>query len=60
MIQEVSVKYQDNLREIIPMGKFGSPENILIAVKYLIESDYITGPQLILMVVYAENHLNYP
>lgn len=43
MIAEVSEEYQKIVKSKIPTGKFGDPENILNAVKFIIESDYING-----------------
>lgn len=46
MIKEVPEKYQALLKEKIPTGKFGDPKNILNAVKFLIENDYINGTSI--------------
>ena len=46
MITEVSVDYQDLVRKKIPSGKFGDPENIYNAIKFIIESEYINGTSL--------------
>ncbi|HMS32643.1 MAG TPA: SDR family oxidoreductase [Ignavibacteria bacterium] len=43
MIAEVSEEYQKIVKSKIPTGKFGDPENIHNAVKFIIESDYING-----------------
>lgn len=43
MITEVSDEFQKLVKEKIPSGKFGDPLNILNAVNFLIESDYING-----------------
>lgn len=43
MIAEVLPEFQESLRKNIPVGKFGDPENIFRAVKFLIETDYING-----------------
>lgn len=43
MISEVPKEYQDILKKKIPSGDFGEPKNILNAIKFLIENDYITG-----------------
>lgn len=43
MINEVSEEYQQIVKKKIPTGKFGDPENIFNAVKFLIQSDYING-----------------
>lgn len=46
MISEVSPQYQEIVKQKIPTGKFGNPENILNAVKFIIASDYLTGTSL--------------
>ena len=49
-------KYLSDLAEIIPLKKVGSPKNITLAVKYLIENDFVTGESLF---VDGGNHLIY-
>jgi acetoacetyl-CoA reductase/3-oxoacyl-[acyl-carrier protein] reductase len=46
MITEVNEDYQKIVKQKIPTGKFGDPENIFNAVKFIIESDYLTGTSL--------------
>jgi len=46
MIQEVPRENLDQIISMIPIGKLGDPQNILNAVKFLMESDYITGSQI--------------
>jgi len=46
MIEEVSRKYQDVLKKKILTGNFGEPENILSAIKFLRESDYVNGTSI--------------
>jgi len=46
MITEVSEDYQAIVREKIPTRKFGDPENIFNAVKFIISSDYLNGTSL--------------
>lgn len=46
MITEVSDEYQEVVKKKIPTGKFGDPKNILNALNFLIESDYINGSSL--------------
>jgi acetoacetyl-CoA reductase/3-oxoacyl-[acyl-carrier protein] reductase len=47
MFAEVPEKIQDKIRERIPMGRFGKPEEIAKAVTFLIaDGDYITGQQI--------------
>ncbi|MEO8666056.1 MAG: SDR family NAD(P)-dependent oxidoreductase [Ignavibacteria bacterium] len=46
MITEVSNEYQEIVKKKIPTGKFGDPQNIFNAVKFIIASDYLTGTSL--------------
>lgn len=46
MIRVIKHDLQERIKEKIPMGKFGDPRNIELAVRYLIESDYITGTSI--------------
>lgn len=46
MITEVSPEYQEIVKSKIPTGRFGNPENIFNAVKFIIDSDYLTGTSL--------------
>ena len=46
MITEVPPKFQEIIKSKIPTGNFGDPENILRAVKFLIETDYINGTSI--------------
>ncbi|MDZ4712046.1 MAG: SDR family oxidoreductase [bacterium] len=46
MISEVSEEYQKIVRQKIPSGKFGDPKNIMNAVKFIVNSDYLTGTSL--------------
>ncbi|MEO8446569.1 MAG: SDR family NAD(P)-dependent oxidoreductase [bacterium] len=46
MISEVSEDYQKIVKQKIPSGKFGDPKNIMNAVKFIINSDYLTGTSL--------------
>lgn len=43
MITEVSEEYQKIVKQKIPTGKFGDPENIYNAVRFIVDSDYING-----------------
>ena len=43
MIQTVKPEVQEQIRGKIPMKRFGDPRNVELAIRYLIESDYITG-----------------
>ena len=47
MFAEVPENIQDQIKERIPMGRFGKPEEIAKAVTFLIaDGDYITGQQI--------------
>jgi acetoacetyl-CoA reductase/3-oxoacyl-[acyl-carrier protein] reductase len=46
MISELSEEYQAITKNKIPTGKFGDPQNILNAVKFIIDSDYLNGTSL--------------
>lgn len=46
MITEVPPEFQTVVKDKIPTGKFGNPENILHAVNFLINCDYINGTSL--------------
>ena len=43
IINTIAPEVQQQIKEKIPMGRFGDPKNIELAVRYLIDSDYITG-----------------
>ena len=46
MINDVPKEFQKAIKERIPSGNFGDPENIFKAVKFLIEVDYINGTSI--------------
>lgn len=47
MFAEVPEKVQDQIKQRIPMGRFGKPEEIAKAVVFLVTNgDYITGQQI--------------
>lgn len=47
MFAEVPEKIQDSIKQRIPMGRFGKPEEIAKAVVFLVaDGDYITGQQI--------------
>ncbi len=46
MITEVPEAYQESLKQRIPAGDFGEPENILRAIRFLVESDYVNGTSI--------------
>jgi NAD(P)-dependent dehydrogenase (short-subunit alcohol dehydrogenase family) len=43
MIQEVPEEMQIKIKEQIPTGTFGHPDNIFNAIRFLIDSDYVNG-----------------
>jgi acetoacetyl-CoA reductase/3-oxoacyl-[acyl-carrier protein] reductase len=43
MIQEVPPAYLEQLKGQIPSGALGQPENVLQAVRFLVENDYVNG-----------------
>lgn len=46
MISEIPQKILDTIIDSIPMKKLGKPDDILRTVKYLIDTDYITGSMI--------------
>jgi len=46
MIDEVPLELQNQIKSKIPSGKFGDPQDILTAIKYLIDSPYVTGANI--------------
>lgn len=47
MLMQVPMNIQEQIKTKIPMGRFGSPEEIAKAVGFLVtEGDYITGQQI--------------
>ena len=46
MISVIKPDLQERIKENIPMRKFGDPRNIELAVRFLIESNYITGTSI--------------
>ena len=47
MFAEIPEKIQDQIKQRIPMGRFGKPEEIAKAVVFLVaDGDYITGQQI--------------
>ena len=45
-VEEVSLKYQEKMRETIPVGRFCEPEEIYNTVKYLITTPYVNGESI--------------
>ncbi len=47
MVAAIPEKAQERILKMIPMGRFGQPEDVAKAVRYLVEDgDYITGANL--------------
>jgi acetoacetyl-CoA reductase/3-oxoacyl-[acyl-carrier protein] reductase len=46
MISEVPEEYQKALKDKIPAGDFGDPENIYRTIQLIIENDYLNGTSL--------------
>lgn len=46
MINVIKPDMQERIKSTIPMKRFGDPRNIELAVRFLIESDYITGAMI--------------
>lgn len=46
MINDISTEMQDIIKAKIPSKKFGNPNEIFKAVKYLSQADYITGTNI--------------
>lgn len=43
MIRLIKPEIQEQIRQKIPFKRFGDPRNVELAIRFLIESDYITG-----------------
>jgi NAD(P)-dependent dehydrogenase (short-subunit alcohol dehydrogenase family) len=44
MVAQIPEEVQENIRKTIPLGRFGKPEDIASAVRYVVEEgDYMTG-----------------
>lgn len=46
MINVLKPELQEQIRATIPMRRFGHPRNIELAIRFLIDADYITGAVL--------------
>ena len=46
MIAEVSETFKEEIKNKIPMGDFGKPENIYNCIQFLLNSDYVTGSEI--------------
>ena len=42
-VDEVPLAYQEKMKNSIPMGRFCNPDEIYNTVRYLIETEYVTG-----------------
>ena len=45
-VEEVPLAYQEKMKTSIPIGRFCNPDEIYKTVKYLIETEYITGTDI--------------
>ena len=46
IIREVPIEFRNKLKEKIPSSEFGSPNEIYLAIKYLIEAKYVNGTSI--------------
>lgn len=46
MISEVPADIQEKMKQKIPCGRFGNPEQIWNTVNYIIENDYLNGAEI--------------
>ena len=46
LIREVPQEYQNTLKSKIMTSKFGEPQNIFNAIKFLMVTDYINGTSI--------------
>ena len=46
MINVIRPEIQEQIRERIPMKRFGHPRNVELAIRFLIECDYVTGTSI--------------
>ena len=46
MIEQVPVEIRDKIKQTIPCKQFGNPKNIVNAIKFLIDSDYVNGSSI--------------
>lgn len=46
MVDAIPEEVQESILKTIPMGRFGKPEEIAQAVRFVVENDYITGATL--------------
>lgn len=45
-VEEVPLAYQEKMKNNIPIGRFCNPDEIYNTVKYLIETEYVTGADI--------------
>jgi len=43
MINDIPPDVQDEIKQKVPMKRFGDPRNVALAVRFLMEADYVTG-----------------
>jgi NAD(P)-dependent dehydrogenase (short-subunit alcohol dehydrogenase family) len=43
MINVLPAESQEKIKDTIPMKRFGHPQNVAAAIRFLIEADYVTG-----------------
>ena len=47
MVANIPEDMQESILKMIPMGRFGQPEDVAKAVRYIVEDgDYVTGANL--------------
>lgn len=43
MIESIPPEVRETARKSVPMNRFGNPENVSLAVRFLMSADYVTG-----------------
>jgi NAD(P)-dependent dehydrogenase (short-subunit alcohol dehydrogenase family) len=46
MIDTIGTELRDRIREKIPVGHLGSPDNVTAAIEFLVNADYVTGTEI--------------
>jgi NAD(P)-dependent dehydrogenase (short-subunit alcohol dehydrogenase family) len=46
MVGAIPEEVQESILKTIPLGRFGQPEEIAQAVRFIVENDYMTGATL--------------
>ena len=46
MVGAIPEEVQEQILKTIPLGRFGKPEEVAQAVRFVVENDYITGATL--------------